>query len=616
MTTAELLKKRDEERNKPLQASSPSLGALGKNPNAGEEGLKESGTSLTSMTTKPNAMEGLKTGGDDTANQTAARNILHSAEMERQIDAAQGKEGAVKVSEAGKGALMERPDESVSLYNSGRALKDVANKAMANANTSPLKTPEYDEFRKKVIGEKHFGVESEEDAAKRERRDYIRQGLTGLTEGLSALANLYYTTKGAPNQKHVSQMPALQQRLYQERMERDKKLENFRNWQRGQAEKDADRAFQERLLNKKQEAEAKKEEREWAYRTKQAEENLRRWEAEFKAAQERHASDAELKKIQLQMQQAQQEFDNNLKRQQLEETIRHNKTTEYNTSVRNGTSGTGGKKNTKMAVIKTPKGAMDVDYGRINETTLNQLYNSVPEDIKAQYATDVLDDEKTKQDKQRKAIDHALQESQGFADWFEIAGLGTYQNKDQGNTAGGNVDYSKYKTGQTNAGAAQQTTAQSEPPVYTPTMSQEQIDAATPKDGQTNASVTETQTPGTQFDAFFSKTEKEQADKATEQDRKMQSKIAEKESEIKQTKDTLKAYVAELDQLMKMEIPHVENERKKRGLNPSQTRELQSLVNDTIKRKEFLQKNIKELTAKEKILNKEYEKLYPYKKGQ
>lgn len=597
MTTAELLKQREEERNKPLQPNSPSL---------------------ASMTVKPdpNNIEGMKAGMSNAERGELVKDYHYAKETERNLAANEAKPDAVKVSEAGKEALMERPKEGVSLYDIGKSFQGSANKAMANANTSPLKTPEYDEFRKQVIGEKHFGVESEEDAAKRERRDYIRQGLTGLTEGLSALANLYYTTKWAPNQKQVSQMPALQQRLYQERLERDKKLENFRNWQRGQAEKDADRAFQERLFSKRQEAEAKKEEREWAYRTKQAEENLRRWEAEFKAAQERHASDAELKRIQLQMQKAQQEFDNNLKKQQLEETIRHNKTTEYNTSVRNGTSGTGGKKNTKMAVIKTPKGAMDVDYGRINETTLNQLYNSVPEDIKAQYATDVLDDEKTKQDKQRKAIDHALQESQGFADWFEIAGLGTYQNKDQGNTAGGNVDYSKYKTGQTNAGTAQQTTAQSEPPVYTPTMSQEQIAAATPNDGQTNASVTETQTPGTQFDAFFNKTQKEQADKAAEQERKMQTKIAEKESEIKQTRDTLNAYNAELDQLMKMEIPHVENERKKRGLTPSQTRELQSLVNDTVKRKEFLQKNIKELTAKEKILNKEYEKLYPYKKVQ
>ena len=598
MTTAELLKKREEERNKPL--------------------LEDTKPSFTSMTEKPdpNNIEGMKAGMSNAERGELVKDYHYAKETERNMDAAALDPNAVKVSEAGKEALMERPKEGVSLYDIGKSFQGSANKAMATANTSPLKTPEYDDFRKQVIGEKHFGVESEEDAAKRERRDYIRQGLTGLTEGLSALANLYYTTKWAPNQKLVSQMPALQQRLYQERMERDKKLENFRKWQRGQAEKDADRAFQERLLNKRQEAEAKKEEREWAYRTKQAEENLRRWEAEFKAAQERHASDAELKKIQLQMQQAQQEFDNNLKKQQLAETIRHNKTTEYNTSVRNGTSGTGGKKNTKMAVIKTPKGAMDVDYGRINETTLNQLYNSVPEDIKAQYATDVLDDEKTKQDKQRKAIDHALQESQGFADWFEIAGLGTYQNKDQGNTAGGKVDYSKYKTGQTNAGTAQQTTAQSEPPVYTPTMSQEQIDAATPKDGQTNASVTETQTPGTQFDAFFNKTQKEQADKANEQERKMQTKIAEKESEIKQTRDTLNAYNAELDQLMKMKIPHVENERKKRGLNPSQTRELQSLVNDTVKRKEFLKKNIKELEAKEKILNKEYEKLYPYKKVQ
>lgn len=234
MTTAELLKKREEERNKPL--------------------LEDTKPSFTSMTEKPdpNNIEGMKAGMSNAERGELVKDYRYAKETERNMDAAALDPNAVKVSEAGKEALMERPKEGVSLYDIGKAFQGSANKAMANANTSPLKTLEYDEFRKKVIGEKHFGVESEEDAAKRERRDYIRQGLTGLTEGLSALANLYYTTKWAPNQKQVSQMPALQQRLYQERMERDKKLENFRNWQRASAEKNADRAFQLALYNQKQ----------------------------------------------------------------------------------------------------------------------------------------------------------------------------------------------------------------------------------------------------------------------------------------------------------------------------------------------------------------------------
>lgn len=231
MTTAELIKKRQEEKDKPL---------------------KENPTSFTSMTTKPDPsnIAGMKTSGDDSVNQQVAKDLNHAYEIERQIDANEGKQGAVKVSQAGKEALMQRPDDAISLYEIGKNTAGI--KSVKDMAASPLKTPEYDDFRKQVIGEKHFGVESEEDAAKRERRDYIRQGLTGLTEGLSALANLYYTTKWAPNQKFNSQMPALQQRLYQERIERDKKLENFRNWQRGEAARDSERAFQLSLYNRKQ----------------------------------------------------------------------------------------------------------------------------------------------------------------------------------------------------------------------------------------------------------------------------------------------------------------------------------------------------------------------------
>ena len=99
-----------------------------------------------------------------------------------------------------------------------------------------------------------FGVETPEQAAARERRDFIKQGLTGFTEGLSALANLYYTTKGAPSQTLVSQMPELSKRLYAERLERDKKLENFRAWQRAKADKEEEREYNLNLFNLKQEA--------------------------------------------------------------------------------------------------------------------------------------------------------------------------------------------------------------------------------------------------------------------------------------------------------------------------------------------------------------------------
>ena len=196
MTTAELIKKREEEKNKPSVAQQSD--ALKQQVNAAYES-KSAPTETNTLAGNPNG---------------------------------------------------------ISLYEVGKANAStgVANAENSVKNPSPINTKEMEDFRNQVIGVRDFGVETPEQAAARERRDYIKQGLTGLTEGLSSLANLYYTTKWAPNQKIVSQMPVLQQQLYRERLERDKKLENFRAWQRAKADKDADRAYQEALFEKKQEA--------------------------------------------------------------------------------------------------------------------------------------------------------------------------------------------------------------------------------------------------------------------------------------------------------------------------------------------------------------------------
>ena len=203
MTTAELIKKREEEKNKPSVAQQSD--ALKKQVNAAYES-KSAPTETNTLAGNPNG---------------------------------------------------------ISLYEVGKAnaATGIANAENSVKNPSPINTKEMEDFRNQVIGVRDFGVETPEQAAARERRDYIKQGLTGLTEGLSSLANLYYTTKWAPNQKIVSQMPVLQQQLYRERLERDKKLENFRAWQRANADKKEERAYQEALFDKKQEAANKAAER-------------------------------------------------------------------------------------------------------------------------------------------------------------------------------------------------------------------------------------------------------------------------------------------------------------------------------------------------------------------
>lgn len=207
MTTAELIKKREEEKNYPPQS--------------------------------PNTSPFKPTEGMNMSEDRIAGNGVSSSEIKADVPATGKTDNRVSLYEVGK--------------NSGGTNIGEAEK-MLKGNVSPITTPEYEKFRNEVIGAQQFGVETEEQKKKRERADFIKQGLTGLTEGLTSLANLYYTTKWAPNQKMVSQMPALQQQLYRERLERDKKLENFRAWQRAKAEKDADREYNLSLYNFKQEA--------------------------------------------------------------------------------------------------------------------------------------------------------------------------------------------------------------------------------------------------------------------------------------------------------------------------------------------------------------------------
>lgn len=118
--------------------------------------------------------------------------------------------------------------------------------------TITINSPEMDAFREQVIAKNLYGVETPEEKAKRERNDALRIGYTGLVDGLSSLANLYYTTKWAPNSQRQMAMPQLQQDLYRERLERDRKLQNFRQWQQKEAQGRAQREHELKKLAEQQ----------------------------------------------------------------------------------------------------------------------------------------------------------------------------------------------------------------------------------------------------------------------------------------------------------------------------------------------------------------------------
>lgn len=209
MTTAELIKKKEEEKNNPSQSPNTSPFKPAEGMNMAEARMAGNGVGQTETTTQVSEQVGNPHQGMNMAEARMAGN-------------------------------------GISLYQDG---VDKSN----NTTSQKVDSKAVDEFYK-TLNPQDFGVETPEQAEARERRDFIKQGLTGFTDGLTALANLYYTTKWAPNQKLVSQMPELSKRLYAERLERDKKLENFRAWQRDKADKDEEREYNLSLYNLKQEA--------------------------------------------------------------------------------------------------------------------------------------------------------------------------------------------------------------------------------------------------------------------------------------------------------------------------------------------------------------------------
>lgn len=310
MTTAELIKKREEEKNKPLQETKMPVNV----PPVGGMSMSE------------------------------ARMVGNGVEPTEVADAASSK-----------------PADAVSLYDAGVKLGNLGNTENVLKGKTPISTPEYEKFRNEVVGAQLFGVETEEQKKARERRDFIKQGLTGFTEGLSALANLYYTTKGAPSQKQVSQMPELSKRLYAERLDRDKKLEDFRAWQRAKAEKDADRAYQDALRAKLWEREDKK--------AAQIQEN---WERTFQ-------QNAETAAYNRQKEAEQTAYNRKRDEQEHTERVRHNKAMEANAANKGTKTGSG-------RLIRIPRKDGEPMVFRKddieNPATLAYIYKALPDEYK------------------------------------------------------------------------------------------------------------------------------------------------------------------------------------------------------------------------------------------
>lgn len=561
MKTADLIKKKEEEKNKPLQE-----------------------TTTTSMPTSPKPTEGMS--------MAEARMAGNGVPVPDSITGEQTSNNTIN---------------PVSLYEVGKQAGNINQAENTLAGKSPITTPEYEKFRNEVIGAQQFGVETPEQAAARERRDYIKQGLTGLTEGLSSLANLYYTTKWAPNQKIVSQMSALQQQLYRERLERDRKLDNFRAWQRDKARRDEDRAYQDKIFNINRNDRLARE----AAEAKQRQENFK-MQFDYKAERDKVAD--QRYKDETEYRRGQDEIANKHRAAQLAETQRYhdamisnrsNSSKDGRTSVIHG--------NNDTSILNTPNGFMNVDWKKVDPVAKNQLYKIVPEEIRNKYP--LIDEygeynEKYATSQMNAAIAEAAVADDKIAKWLVDSKAGAYQQQTQGEqpdkeqqqpsgskwdafdvSSFGKTDFSKQKrpTGQGASANVASSNMSNVDPVQT--------EVQTPEAPQGNV-----------FDQLSAKYKKEDADEKEAKNLKMQQNIAKIEAEIRDSLELANKYQMRLDELNRMQMLDP------RQYSGSRKREIENAVNETVREKERLKKEIKELRAKAKNLNKEYEKLYQYKK--
>lgn len=274
--------------------------------------------------------------------------------------------------------------------------------------------------------------ETPEEKRKRERREQLGEVFRGLGNLIGNAANLYYTHRGGQyidlnsvHEKHRERMQRLKDKQdalkqKQEEMLLGAKLEDFR-YGRAQAEKKADWEREDKIRKEDNDRRESIAQKEWDFRNKTFE--YQKGQDERKAKQEEEDRKFREEQARIANALAWSRFNFDKER--------------YN-DAKNGTStsgsGSSSSGKSKTAVVYTPGDkVMDVDFGRINETTYGQLYNKVDDKIKEKYSINyALDDEKAINQKMSQAISEALMTQNGYADLLVKAGVGAYQQTEEG----------------------------------------------------------------------------------------------------------------------------------------------------------------------------------------
>lgn len=206
-----------------------------------------------------------------------------------------------------------------------------------------------------------YTPETPEERAKRERKEKWDKTAAAIGDGISALANLYYTTKGAPNSYDGKNSMSERTRQLYDKLDKDRK-ENERwylNHYKNAAKMDEDaKRYQDQLDYRDKQDGYKKEQDELNRKASEAKAKLEqdRWQAKFDADK------------------AQKEFENDIATKKLGETERHNKTSE-------AISRANAKKENYHTFYIGEDERIDVPKEAINVANVSRIFNKLPDYI-------------------------------------------------------------------------------------------------------------------------------------------------------------------------------------------------------------------------------------------
>ena len=123
---------------------------------------------------------------------------------------------------------------------------------------------------------------------------------------------------------------------------------------------------------------------------------------------------------------------NELAKERLEEETRRSKALEnYRNALLSGrgTSSRGGSRTDVPIVLNTPNGYISMDMRKVNNATLSQLYDMLPQEIKTRYDRIIEMNPKEADNIYLSAIGEGAAQSADIADYLSDSGIATYINK-------------------------------------------------------------------------------------------------------------------------------------------------------------------------------------------